>query len=196
MIKNKIAMLLVFTFLGTMTMQAQSKWAIDKAHSNIRFSATHYVITEVEGQFKDFDASVVSKTDDFKGAEVMFTAKVASIDTDNERRDGHLKSDDFFNADQFPEIKFQGKIESEGDKYFLVGDFTMRDVTKPMKFEVKYNGSVDLENGKKAGFKVMGVVDRFEYGIKFNKVLESGGLVVSQEIQITCNVELNEVKDS
>ena len=93
-------------------------------------------------------------------------------------------------------MKFKGKIEKEGDQYHLVGDFTMRDVTKPIKFDVKYNGSVDLgKRGKKAGFKITGAVDRFLYGIQFNRALETGGLVVSQEIQITCNVELNKAKE-
>lgn len=194
---KKIAFLMVFALGISQATTAQTKWAIDKNHSNIGFAAVHYVITEVEGDFKEFDGSVLTNSDDFNGAEVEFAAQVASISTDNEKRDNHLKSDDFFNAEQHPEIKFHGKIEKEGDDYFLVGDFTMRDVTKPAKFDVKFNGIADLgERGKKAGFKVSGEVDRFDYGIKFNRALETGGLVVSQEIEITCNIELNEEKDS
>ena len=157
---------------------AQTKWEIDKAHSNIGFSVMHYVITEVEGDFKEFDGSVVSKEGDFDGAEVEFVA--------------HLKSDDFFNAEKFPELKFKGKLEKSGDNYKLVGDLTMRDVTKQVSFDVKHNGTIALEKGKKAGFKITGTVDRFEYGIKFDRVLETGGLVVGQEVEITCNIELNE----
>ena len=88
---------------------AQTNWVIDKNHSNIGFSVMHYVITEVEGDFKDFDGSVVAKGEDFDGAEVEFVAMTASISTDNEKRDNHLKSDDFFNAAEFPEIKFKGE---------------------------------------------------------------------------------------
>ena len=170
---------------------AQTKWKIDKAHSNIGFSVMHYVITEVEGNFQDFDGSVMATGDSFEGAEVEFTAQTASIDTDNEKRDNHLKSDDFFNAKQFPEIKFKGKLQKNGGKLQLVGDFTMRDVTKQVTFDVQHNGTVDLGKSKKAGFKITGTIDRFDYGVKFNKALETGGLVVAQEVDITCNIELN-----
>ncbi|HCW08496.1 MAG TPA: polyisoprenoid-binding protein, partial [Cytophagales bacterium] len=106
---------------------AQTNWALDRAHSKIGFSATHFVVAETEGEFKDFDVKVSSTSDDFNGASVEFTAKVASINTENERRDGHLKSDDFFNAEKFPEIKFKGKIEKQGASYVLKGDLTIRD---------------------------------------------------------------------
>lgn len=192
---KKLTLLTLIALGCTHLLEAQTKWALDKSHTNIRFAATHYVITEVDGEFKEFDGSVVSGSDDFDGAEVEFTAQVASISTDNERRDNHLRSDDFFNAEKYPEVKFKGNIEKEKGQYYLVGDFTMRDVTKPVKFDVKYNGTIDLERGKKAGFKITGAVDRFEYGLKYNRLIETGGLAVSQEIQITCNVELNEVKE-
>lgn len=191
---KKLALLVLIALGCNYLLEAQTKWVLDKSHTNILFAATHYVITEVDGEFKEFDGSVISESDDFVGAEVEFTAQVASIDTDNERRDNHLKSDDFFNAEKYPELKFKGKIQKEGGKYYLIGDLTMRDVTKPIKFDVKYNGTINLERGKKAGFKITGAVDRFEYGLKYNRVIETGGLAVSQEIQITCNVELNEDK--
>lgn len=172
--------------------QAQTTWQLDKAHTNIRFAATHMLITEVEGVFREFEGTVVSNSDDFNGAEVNFVAQTASINTDNERRDNHLKSDDFFSAETYPEITLKGKIEKEGDMYFLIGDFTIRDVTKQVKFDVKYNGQVPGRNGQKAGFKITGTVDRFEYGLKWDRAVETGGFVVSQEIEITCNVEMNE----
>ncbi len=172
---------------------AQTKWELDKAHTGIRFAATHMMISEVEGEFNEFDGSVTSYSDDFDGSEVEFTAKVASIDTDNERRDGHLKSDDFFNAETYPDVTFKGNLEKEGSDYYLVGDFTLRDVTKPVKFPVKYNGQIPGNKGKKAGFKVTGTVDRFDYGLKWDKAIETGGLVVGKDIEFTCNVELNEV---
>ena len=194
---KKIALVILIAQVFSQSSLAQTEWAIDKAHSNIRFSVMHYVITEVEGQFKEFDAKVTSNSaDDFNGATIEFAAKVASIDTDNEKRDGHLKSDDFFNADKYPEIKFKGKLEGTGNDYELVGDFTMRDVTKPVRFKVKYNGSVPVKNGMKAGFKISGEVDRFEYGMKFDRALETGGLVVGQEVGITCNIELNQSSGS
>ena len=186
-----IFLMMVGSVYATM---AQTKWVIDKNHSNIGFSVMHYVITEVEGDFKEFDGSVVAQSDDFDGAEVEFVAKTATISTDNDKRDNHLKSDDFFNAKEFPEIKFKGNLQKKGGKLQLVGDFTMRDVTKQVTFDVQHNGTVDLGKGKKAGFKITGAIDRFEYGVKFDRALETGGLVVGQEVKITCNIELNESK--
>lgn len=192
--KKAILFLLFYAFCGY-ALHAQTKWAVDKSHTDIRFTATHMVISEVDGEFKDFDGTVTSQSEDFDGAKVEFIAQVASINSDNERRDNHLKGDDFFNAEAHPTLSFKGAIQKDADKYFLVGDFTMRGTTKAIKFDVKYNGSIDTRRGKKAGFKITGMVNRFDYGLKFDRTLESGGLVVSEEIQITCNVELNEVKD-
>src|SRR5690348_6944511 len=143
------------------TAMAQTNWSVDKAHSKIGFNVTHMVVAEVEGVFKDYDAKVVAKNADFNGAEIEFTAKVSSIDTDNEKRDGHLQSDDFFNAEKYPEIKFKGNLVKEGTKYLLKGNFTMRDVTKPVVFDVTYGGTTKAFGGEKAGFKIIGKVNRF-----------------------------------
>lgn len=171
----------------------QTEWKIDKNHSSIRFTTTHMLISEVVGKFNEFEGTVNSSTEDFKSSTVEFTANVASIDTDNERRDNHLKSDDFFSAESYPNITFKGKIEKDGDNYFLVGTFTMRETTKEIKFDVKYFGQIPARRGRKAGFKVTGVINRFDYGLKWDSTIESGGLVVGEEITITCNLELNEV---
>ena len=190
--KHYATVLLVILFNSAI---AQTKWNLDKAHTEVKFTATHMMISEVEGEFKDFDATVVSTQEDFGGSEIEFTAQVASIDTDNERRDNHLKSDDFFNAEMYPELKFKGKLAKEGEEYFLVGDLTMRDVTKAVKFPVKYNGQIPTNRGKKAGFKITGTVNRFDYGLKFDRVTEAGGLVVGEDIEITANIELNEATE-
>jgi polyisoprenoid-binding protein YceI len=186
--------LAIFSLLiATTSAYSQTEWIIDKTHSSIRFTATHMLISEVVGKFNEFSGSVVSSNEDFNGSAVNFVAKVASIDTDNERRDNHLKSDDFFNAEAHPEITFTGKIEKTGDKYFLIGDFTMRETTKTIKFDVQYLGQIATSNGRKAGFKVTGVVNRFDYGLKWDRTIEAGGLVVGEDIDITCNLELKEV---
>ena len=170
---------------------AQTNWTLDKGHSSVAFSVAHMVVSETTGNFKDFDVKAVSKSEDFVGAEVEFTAKTASVFTDNEKRDGHLKSDDFFNAEKFPEIKFKGTIVKEGGKYLLKGNLTMRDVTKPISFDLTYGGKVKAYGGEKAGFKFTGKVNRQEFGLKFNKALEGGGLVVGDEVVFTCKIELN-----
>lgn len=172
-------------------LMAQGNWTIDKSHSKVGFVVTHMVVAEVEGSFKDFDATIVSSSDDFNGAEISFTAKTASINTENERRDNHLRSDDFFNAEQYPDIKFVGKLVKEGGKYLLKGDFTMRDVTKPVVFDVKYGGSIDTDRGMKAGFRITGTVNRLEYGLKWSNKLASGELAVADEVSINCRIELD-----
>ncbi len=170
---------------------AQTNWTLDKGHSSVAFSVAHMVVSETTGNFKDFDVKAVSKSEDFVGAEVEFTAKTGSVFTDNEKRDGHLKSDDFFNAEKFPEIKFKGTVVKEGGKYLLKGNLTMRDVTKPFSFDLTYGGKVKAYGGEKAGFKFTGKVNRQEFGLKFNKALEGGGLVVGDEVEFTCKIELN-----
>jgi polyisoprenoid-binding protein YceI len=181
-----------FTFTA---LAAQTEWKMDKNHSDIRFTVTHMTISQLDGEFKDFEGKVVSTGDDFNNATVEFTAKTASVNTDNEGRDKHLKSDDFFNAEKYPDITFKGKLNKKGKKYMLVGNFTMRDVTKPVAFDVQYNGQVPTKRGKKAGFVLTGAVNRFDYGVKWDSKLEDGkGLVVGNEVMITCHIELNEVK--
>ena len=186
-------LLIIICLFSASISYGQTQWKIDKTHSIIRFTTTHMMISEVEGKFGEFEGTIISSTDDFVGSTVSFTANVASVDTDSERRDNHLKSDDFFNAETYPEIKFTGKIILEADKYYLVGKFTIRETTKEIKFDVKYNGQIAGRRGKKAGFKVTGQINRFDYGLKWDSTLDDGGLVVGEDIMITCNLELNEV---
>jgi polyisoprenoid-binding protein YceI len=183
------AFLLFISFNGF----TQTSWVLDKSHSDIRFTVTHMMISEVDGKFSEFDATVSGGDENFVGSNVEFSTKVSSIDTDNERRDDHLKSPDFFDEPSFPKIKFKGKILKEDDHYILAGDFTIKDITRSVEFDLKYNGQIPGGRGKKAGFKVTGTIDRFDYGLTWNRTIETGGLVVSREVEITCNVQLNEV---
>ncbi|MCR4417220.1 MAG: YceI family protein [Ignavibacteria bacterium] len=172
----------------------ESVWVVDKAHSKIGFSVTHLLISEVEGHFKDFDLKVVSTKDDFVDAKIEFTAKTASIFTDNEKRDEHLKSDDFFNSEKYPEMKFVSKsFKKVGkNKYKLTGDLTIRDVTKPITLDVVYNGTVkDPWGNTKSGFNVTGQLNRFDYGLKWNALTELGGAVVDKIVKLRIHVELN-----
>jgi Uncharacterized conserved protein len=173
--------------------KAQDTWSVDKAHSSVNFSITHLVISEVDGQFKSFDGKVVSKSPDFVGAEISFTVDVNSISTDNDMRDKHLKSDDFFNAAKFPAMTFKSTsfTKVSGNKYALTGDLTIRDVTKRVKFDVTYGGTVkDGYGNTKSGFKAKMVINRFDYGLKWNALTEAGGATVGQDVTITLNVEL------
>ncbi|QSE99128.1 YceI family protein [Fulvivirga lutea] len=187
----KKLILSIALLVGFTAAKAQTNWTIDKAHTTIGFNVTHLVISEVEGKFNEFDAKVVSNSEDFAGSDVSFTSQVASIDTDNEQRDNHLKSEDFFAAEEHPELTFNGKIKKEGEKYKLVGKLTMRGTTKDVTFDVKYNGTIkDPWGNIKSGFKVTGTVNRKDYGLKWGALTEAGGAVVGDEVEIVCNVEL------
>lgn len=187
---KKLYSLSLLLLTGSMAF-AQTTWNIDKVHSKIGFSVVHMVVSETEGLFKDYTASVVSKSDDFNGAEVTFSAKVASIFTDNERRDGHLKSADFFDAEKFPEITFKGNVVKDGTKYKLKGDFTMKGVTKKVEFDVVYGGTVNTGRGTKAGFKVTGIINRQDYGVSWANKLAGGEMVVSDDVTLVIKVELD-----
>jgi polyisoprenoid-binding protein YceI len=182
---------LIGLLLVTGSVFAQTTWNIDKVHSKIGFSVSHMVVSETEGSFKDYTASVVSKTEDFDGADVTFSAKIASINTENEKRDGHLKSPDFFDAEKFPEITFVGKLVKDGGKYKLKGDFTMKGVTKKVEFDVTYGGSINTGRGVKAGFKLIGTINRQDYGVAWANKLASGEAVVGDNVELTIKVELD-----
>ena len=188
--------LLLAVLIAGSSLKAQTKWVVDKAHSNVKFGVTHMVVSEVEGSFKIFDGTVENTKADFSDAKVNFTVDVNSINTDNERRDNHLKSDDFFNAAQFPQMKFVSTAFKPlgNNKYQLEGNLTIRDVTKPITFEVTYGGTLKTGQGTKAGFKAKSTINRFDYNLKWDKATETGGMVVSKDVQLTLNIELNEAK--
>ncbi|MCW3108364.1 MAG: YceI family protein [Segetibacter sp.] len=169
------------------------KWVIDKPHSNIKFTVTHLVVSEVEGSFKIFDGSMENTKADFSDARINFSVDVNSLSTDNDMRDKHLKSDDFFNAEKYPAMKFESTsfTPAGGNKYKLAGNLTIRDVTKPVVFDVTYGGTVTTMGKTKLGFKAKTAIDRFDYNLKWNKATEAGGLVVSKEVELVVNVELN-----
>src|SRR4029077_12015930 len=137
----------------------------DKPHTNVKFSVSHLVISDVEGTFKTFDGTMEASKPDFSDAKINFTVEVSSISTDNDQRDNHLKSDDFLNAAKYPQMKFTStSFTPQGDnKYKLAGNLTIRDVTKPVTFDVKYGGTVTAMGGTHAGFKATTKIDRFDY---------------------------------
>jgi len=183
--------LIIAALLVTGSAFAQTTWNIDKVHSKIGFSVVHMVVSETEGTFKDYATTVISKTDDFSGADVSFSAKVGSISTENERRDGHLKSADFFDAEKFPEVSFKGNLVKTGTKYKLVGDFTMKGVTKKVEFDVVFGGTINTGRGVKAGFKVNGVINRQDYGVAWSSKMAGGEMVVSDDVTLVIKIELD-----
>jgi polyisoprenoid-binding protein YceI len=173
-----------------------AKWTLDKGHSNVKFTVTHMVVSEVEGSFRNFDGTVESTKPDFSDAVVNFTVDVSSVDTDNENRDKHLKGDDFFNAEKFPQMVFQSTSFKPlgGNKYQLNGNLTIRDVTKPITFDVIYGGSINTQRGAKVGFKATTSINRFDYNLKWDRATEAGNLVVAKDVVVTINAQFNEVK--
>lgn len=172
------------------------KWTIDKAHSNVKFTVTHMVVSEVDGSFKNFEGTLEHTKADYSDAKINFTVDVNSVDTDNENRDKHLKSADFFDAEKYPQMKFVSTAFKPlgNNKYTLEGNLTIKDVTKPVSFDVTYGGTINTQRGAKAGFKAKATINRFDYNLKWDRATEAGGLVVSKEVHITINAELNEVK--
>ncbi len=173
------------------TTNAQTVWKVDKTHSNVDFTVTHLVISEVRGNFKDFDVSVTQPGDDFANATIEATIKTASIFTDNEKRDNHLKSNDFLNAAKYPDIKFKSaSVKKTGnDTYQITGNLTIRDITKPIVLETKFKGSVEAWGNTRVGFKATTLIDRFEFGTTWDKKIETGGLIVGKEVAITLLLE-------
>jgi polyisoprenoid-binding protein YceI len=171
-----------------------TKWTVDKGHSNVKFSVTHMVVAETEGYFKIFDGSMENTKPDFSDAKINFTVDVASINTDNERRDNHLKGDDFFSAEKFPQMKFEStSMQPQGNnKYKLNGNLTIRDVTKPVTFDVTYGGMLTSTRGNTIGFKALGTINRFDYGLKWDRATETGGLVVGKDVEIIVKLEMRQ----
>lgn len=173
---------------------ANQRWLIDPSHSEIQFKAKHLMITTVTGYFSKFNLEVETENDDFTSAKsIVFTADVNSISTNNDQRDTHLRSADFFDLENHPQIVFKGnKYEKiAGDEYKLHGDLTIRGVTKPVTVAVEYGGAVvDPYGQSKAGFTVTGKINRKDFGLVWNAVTEAGSIVVSDEIRINCEIQL------
>lgn len=180
--------------MATTTAATTTKWAVDPAHSEIQFKVRHLMITTVTGYFRKYNIEVETQDDEnFATAnKILFTADIESIDTSNAQRDTHLRSADFFDAENHPQVKFEGKkYEQNGEDVKLHGDLTIRGVTKSIVLTVDFAGTVvDPYGQTKAGFTVDGKVSRKEFGLQWNAVTEAGHVVVSDEIRLHCEIQL------
>ncbi len=171
---------------------AQTKWTIDKTHSNVRFTVTYLVISEVEGVFNSFNGDIISSNPDFTDADINFNIDISSIDTDNQKRDAHLKSDDFFNSEKYPEMTFKSTsfLKVADNKYTLNGYLKIRDIAKPVVFDVTYGGTIkDGYGNTRTGFKAETTINRFDYGLRWDAVTEAGSAVVGKEVEIDLNLQ-------
>ncbi|MCB9231550.1 MAG: polyisoprenoid-binding protein [Bacteroidia bacterium] len=167
-------------------------WKLDNSHSSVNFEITHMVISTTTGQFKEFAIDFKQGKPDFSGSSVVATLQTASINTDNEQRDGHLTSPDFFDAEKYPTITFKSTSfdrVSEG-KFTIKGELTMHGVTKEVTFAAKLNGTgKDPWGNTRSGWKVTSTISRGDFGLEWNKTLETGGVLVGDEVEITVNAE-------
>lgn len=171
---------------------AISTWTLDKAHSEVEFSIRHMMISRVKGTFNEFSADIKADPEDLTTADISFSIDVASIDTGNEDRDNHLRSADFFDVEKYPALTFKStNIEKQGSHYAVTGEVSMHGVTKTETFNVAPGGVVKdpMSGAEKAGFSVEGTIKRSDYGLTWNAPLETGGVLVSDEVKIALEIQ-------
>ncbi|MFD2247576.1 YceI family protein [Pontibacter ruber] len=172
---------------------ATTKWSLDLSHSELGFKIKHLMISNVTGNFTQFDVQSETEGDDFTNAKVVANVDVASINTNNEQRDEHLRNADFFSVDAHPNMKFVStKVERvDEDTFNLYGDLTIKDTTKAVKLSVENNGiATDPWGNVKAGFSISGKINRKDWGINYNAALETGGVMLGEELKIQGEVQL------
>ena len=190
MIKNLIA-IIVAVAIAVPSLSAAT-WEIDKAHSSVGFTVKHLVISNVNGKFDDFSGTINFDGKDFAAATVAVDVKTASINTGVAQRDGHLRSSDFFAADSFPQLTFRSKkvVPGKDGNFKVVGDLTMRGVTKEVILDAVFNGTVKgMEGDTRAGFSATTTINRQDWGVSWSKTLDSGGLVVSNDVNVVLEIE-------
>ena len=175
----------------TPTQAGFSTWAVDATHSSVEFAVKHMMVSTVRGRFKSFSGEIQADETNPTASSISAAIDVASIDTGVEQRDDHLRSDDFFNAAQYPQITFRSTaIEQRGEEWKLAGELTIRDVTRPVSLDVEFEGrGADPWGGERAGFTATTKINRKDFGVNWNGVIEAGGVVVSDQVKITLNIE-------
>ena len=180
--------------MKTAIVACRTKWSIDNAHSEIGFKVKHLMVTNVRGKFTDYDASIFTTGEDFLRADIDFWLNPSSVNTGDLKRDEHLKSPDFFDADHFKEIYFTANtFEKVGDnKHEVYGDLTMKGIKKRIKLDDEFAGvAEDPWGNHKAGFTVSGKINRKDWGLNWNAALETGGVLVGDDVTINCELQLS-----
>lgn len=169
-------------------------WTIDPSHSEVQFKVKHLMISTVTGDFSEYEGTIeTTQEDSFEGASASFTAQIASISTGNEQRDGHLKSGDFFDAENHPTLAFVSTsfVKKSETEYEVAGELTMRGTTLPVTLHGEYGGQmVDFYGNTKAGFDMTGKVSRKAFGLSWDAITEAGGVVVSDEVKLILNIQV------
>lgn len=169
-----------------------TKWSIDPMHSEVQFKIKHLVISTVTGSFKKFEGDIITNGEDFTGANVNFAMDVESIDTNQRKRDEHLRSSDFFDAETYPKITFNStSFVKSGDDYKMAGNLTMRGITKPVELDVEYGGSEkDGQGNLKHGFEIIGKINRKQFDMTYNALTETGGLTLGEDVKLIANIQI------
>ncbi|TWJ00750.1 polyisoprenoid-binding protein YceI [Mucilaginibacter frigoritolerans] len=178
-------------------MATTSKWVIDPMHSEVQFKVKHLVISTVSGFFKSFEGTLETENDDFENANIYFALNIDSIDTNQSQRDEHLKSAEFFDAAQFPQITFKSTSfkKTDDDEFKLTGDLTVKGVTKTVTLDAEFGGSTDDFYGNtKAGFEVTGKINRKDFGLTWEGITEAGSVVVGEDIKLLINIQFAKQK--
>ena len=172
---------------------ATTKWLLDPLHSELQFKIRHLMISNVSGTLTNFQGEVETEEEDFRTAKISLVADMHSISTNNEQRDAHLRNSDFFEVEKYPELKFKSTkvVTEDSDTFTLYGELTLKGVTKPVKLNVEFNGTTkDPWGGERSGFVVTGKIKRSDWGVSFNQALETGGVVLGEEVRISSEIEL------
>lgn len=177
--------------LGFGTVAAQGTYGIDTVHSNVGFKVRH-LVSKTSGEFTDFSGKIVADFGNLNASSVEFTIQASSIDTKNEKRDGHLRSADFFDVEKYPEITFKSSkiTRISGDSYAVTGTLTMHGVSKETTLSVDYLGEINAMGGTRAGYELTTTLNRKDFGISWNRALDAGGFVLGDDVEININLEV------
>lgn len=195
MFKKMIFSVLALALIATAAQAGD--WTIDKSHSSVNFEVRHLVVSKTRGSFGDFEGTAKFEEGKLADGSATVTVQMASVDTDSEDRDNHLRNADFFDVEKHPTMSFTSTkvIPGDGDKFKLVGNLTIKDVTKEVTFDCEYYGTVnDPWGNTRAGFSAETTIDRQDFNVEYNSVLDTGGLAVGNDVKITLELELVKAK--
>jgi polyisoprenoid-binding protein YceI len=186
---------MLFALMAVAAGSYADEWTYDKPHTSVAFTVRHLVISNINGNFDQFDGKIVFDGKNWDAASAEMTVQTASVDTDNEDRDKHLRAPDFFDAEKYPTLAFKSTsvIKGEGNKFKLVGNLTIKDVTKEVTFDCEFHGTTEFMGTTKAGFSAEAKIDRQDFNVSWNSVLDTGGVAVGNEVHIKLEIEANRV---
>ena len=189
--RKKLTLAALFIVLGLGTAAAQGTYAIDTAHSSVGFKVRH-LVSRVAGSFTEFDGAITADFGNLDASGVELVIKTASIDTANEKRDGHLRSADFFDVEKYPEITFSSSkiTKVDDDSYAVAGTLTMHGVSNEITLTVDFLGEMEAMGGVRAGYELSTTLNRKDYGVSWNRALDSGGFVLGDDVEVSINLEV------